>query len=389
MKKLSYKTFSKNKIQLIKSGKIYFDLLIKLITESSESIHIQTYIFSDDETGNLIVNALKIAAGNNVKIYVLVDGYASRNLSTVFIENLKRVNIHFRFFKPLFKNNNFYFGRRLHHKMIVVDEKYAVLGGINFSNNYNDLPETNAWLDYAVFAEGPIAKELNVLCWKTWNGFKRKRILKPSEEKNSIYNFKEDESSLCKISRNDWVRAKNEISTTYKEIFKNAEQQITIMCSYFIPGRSIRKHLRVAINNGVKIRLILAGQCDVKVAKSAERWMYDWLLRKNIEIYEYQPNVLHAKMCVVDESFVTIGSYNINNISAYASVELNLDIEDTRFAKKVTQTLDTIIKENCIQVTTAIHHKTNTILKKLYRWACYKIFRVVFFLFTFYFKQEE
>ncbi len=389
MKKLADKIFTQNKIQLIQSGKPYFDLLVKLITQATESIHIQTYIFDDDETGKSITNALKIAANKKVKIYVLVDGYASKDLSALFIENLKKENIHFRFFKPLFKNNNFYFGRRLHHKIIVIDSKFAVVGGINIADRYNDLSEINAWLDFAVFLEGPIAKELHVLSWKTWNGFKFKRIFKATDEKNILFNFKENETSLCKISRNDWVRTKNEISTTYKEIFENAEEQITIICSYFIPGRTIRKLLRIAIKNGVKVRLILASQSDVPIAKSAERWMYDWLLRKNIKIYEYQPTVLHAKMCVVDENFVTIGSYNINDISAYASIELNIDIDDSSFAKNVTQTLDTIIKEDCIQITTAIHHKTNTVFKKLYNWACYKIFRIVFFLFTFYFKQKE
>lgn len=389
MKKIVDKLFTENKIQLIQSGAPYFDLLTKLITQATESIHIQTYIFDDDETGKLIVNALKIAANKKVNIYVLADGYASKNLSEIFIKNLKEENIHFRFFEPFFKNNNFYFGRRLHHKMIVVDAKYAVVGGINIANRYNDFPETRAWLDYAVFTEGPIAIELYVLCLKTWNGFKAKRNLKLSEEKNVPFEFKENEISLCKISRNDWVRTKNEISTTYKEIFTNATQQITIICSYFLPGRTVRKQLKHATSKGVRVRLILASQSDVKIAKAAERWMYDWLLRNNIEIYEYQPTVLHAKMCVVDGIFVTVGSYNINNISAYASIELNVDIDDSAFAKKITQTLDTIIKEDCIQITNKIYQKTNTIFKQLYHWACYKIFRIGFFLFTFYFKQKE
>ncbi|WP_395057674.1 phosphatidylserine/phosphatidylglycerophosphate/cardiolipin synthase family protein [Flavobacterium sp.] len=389
MKNLVDKTYTKNKIQLIQSGKSYFDLLIKLITEATYSIHIQTYIFNNDETGKSIVNALKIASTKKVKIYLLVDGYASRYLSSIFIENLKKQNIHFRFFEPFFKKNNFYFGRRLHHKMIVVDAKYAIVGGMNIADRYNDCPNIKAWLDYAVFLEGPIVKELYELCLKTWNGFKVKRNLKPYEVENITYEFKENESSLCKISRNDWVRTKNEISTTYKEIFENAEQQITIICSYFIAGKTIRKQLRYAIKKGVKVRLILASQSDMKIAKSAERWMYDWMLRKNIEIYEYQPSVLHSKMCVVDESFVTIGSFNINDISAYASIELNIDIDDSSFAKKVTQNLDTIIKEDCIHVTAAIHHKTNTIFKQLYHWTCFKIFRITFFLFTFYFKQRE
>jgi cardiolipin synthase A/B len=387
MKNLSQDIYTLNKIKLIQSGKPYFDLLLKLITEATESIHIQTYIFNDDETGKSIVNAIKIAVKKKVKIYLLVDGYASKDLSEKFIENLKKENIEFRFFKPFFKNNNFYFGRRLHHKMIVVDSKYAVVGGLNIADRYNCCQEIKAWLDFAVFIEGPIVKELYVLCWKTWNGFIVNKTI--YAEKNISFEFKENEISSCRIRRNDWVRSKNEISTTYKQILETAEKEITIICSYFIPGSKAKKLLKFAINRGVKVRLILASQSDVPIAKSAERWMYDWLLRKNVEIYEYQPTVLHAKMCVVDNKFVTIGSYNINNISAYASIELNIDIKNDAFAKKVTQTLDAIIKNDCIKITTEDYHKTNTVFKRLYHWACYKVFRICFFLCTFYFKQQE
>ena len=389
MKKSNSDAFTENKIQLIKSGKPYFDLLLKLINEATESIHIQTYIFNDDQTGISILNSLKIAASKKVKIYLLVDGYASKNLSKKLIEDLKKETIDFRFFNPFFKNNNFYFGRRLHHKMIVIDAKYAVVGGMNIADRYNDCKKIKPWLDFAVFLEGPIAKELCVLCWKTWNGFMVNKTEEYCKGNNILFNFKETEIALCRIRRNDWVRAKNEISTSYQEIFSNSEKQITIICSYFIPGGIARKSIKKALKKGVKVRLILASQSDVKIAKSAERWMYDWLLRKKVEIYEYQPTVVHAKMCVVDQRLVTIGSYNINNISAYASIELNIDIENANFAKEVSQTLDAIIKNDCIQVTNEVHHKTNTIFKQLYHWVCYKIFRISFFLCTFYFKQQE
>jgi cardiolipin synthase A/B len=389
MENLVETAFTKNKIQLVQSGKPYFDLLLALIDQATESIHLQTYIYNDDETGKSITNALKIAARKKVKIFLLVDGYASKSLSKIFIENLKKENIQFHFFNPFFKNNNLYFGRRLHHKMIVIDAKYAVVGGLNIADRYNDCPKIKAWLDYAVLLEGPIAKELCILCWKTWNGFKVNKTYTYCEENNISFTFKERESSLCRIRRNDWVRTKNEISTSYQEMFKSAEKQITIICSYFIPGGKARKLLSDAVSKGVKVRLILASQSDVQIAKSAERWMYDWLLRKNIEIYEYQPTVLHAKMCVIDASFVTIGSYNINNISAYASIELNIDIKDANFAKIITQTLDTIIKDDCIQITNDVYRKTNTSLKQFYHWASYKIFRIAFFLCTFYFKQQE
>jgi cardiolipin synthase A/B len=260
---------------------------------------------------------------------------------------------------------------------------------MNIADRYNDLPECPAWLDYAVYLEGTIAKELCVHAWKSWNDFKKNMGLTPCEEKEIHFNFAENETSLVRMRRNDWVRRKNDISSTYIDMLRNADTHITIMCSYFLPGKIIRKLLRQASARGVKIKVIAAGQSDVKIAKSAERWMYDWLLRYNIELYEYQPTVLHAKVAVCDGKLCSIGSYNINDISAYASIELNIDVLDEPFSKKVAQNLETVIKNDCAIISKEKHLQNKNIFKQFYRWCCYKIFRIGFYMVTFYFKRKE
>jgi cardiolipin synthase len=100
----------------------------------------------------------------------------------------------------------------------------------------------------------------------------------------------------------------------------------------FFTGRTFRKKISRAVKRGVAVKVILAGTSDIKVAKHAERFLYDWLLKNNVEIYEYQETVLHAKVATYDGHFTTIGSYNVNNISAYASLELNMEIRDNEFA---------------------------------------------------------
>ena len=211
----------------------------------------------------------------------------------------------------------------------------------------------------------------------------------PCEEKQVLFNFKDDETSKVRMRRNDWVRRKNEISVTYVEMFRNAHSHITILCSYFLPGKIIRKLLSTASKRGVKISVITAGPSDVMVAKNAERWMYDWLLRNNIELYEYQPTVLHAKVAVCDSEWLTIGSYNINDISAYASIELNLDVRNTAFALSVEKKLEAIIQQDCVQITRESHAQTKNIFKQFIRWCSYKFIRVSFYLITFYYKQKS
>ncbi len=377
-----------NKVQLIRGGKQYFDLLLQLINQATESIHLQTYIFADDETGQQVAGALKAAAKRGVVVHLLADGYASKNLSQIFITALKDAGIYFRFFEPFFKSKQFYFGRRMHHKVFVVDATFAIVGGVNIADRYNDTVAQPAWLDFALFAEGELAKELCVLCWKTWNGFAANMGITPCEEKQLQFNFKDEEKKLVRMRRNDWVRSKNEISATYVEMFKNAQSNITILCSYFLPGKIIRRLLKNAAKRGVKIKVITAGPSDIMLAKYAERWMYDWLLRNKIELYEYQPAVLHAKVAVCDSDWLTIGSYNINDISAYASIELNVDVRNAGFAVYLEQKLDAIIENSCVHITKEKHLHSKNIFKQLIRWCSYQFIRVAFHLLTFYFKRR-
>ncbi len=380
---------AQNKIQLIRGGKQYFDLILQLINDAKDSIHLQTYIFNDDETGQEIANALKDAAKRNVTVHLMADGYASKNLPQHFVDELRRANIHFRFFEPFFKSKQFYFGRRMHHKIFLADAKFAVVGGINIANRYNDMPGKPAWLDFALYTEGELAKQLCVLCWKTWNGFAANMGITPCEEKLLQFNFKDEEKKMVRMRRNDWVRSKNEISASYIEMIKNAQSHITILCSYFLPGKIIRRLLKNAAKRGVQIKVITAGPSDIMLAKYAERWMYDWMLRNKIELFEYQPGVLHAKVAVCDGEWLTIGSYNLNDISAYASIELNIDVRNASFAVDIEQQLDAIIENYCVHITKEKHLHNKNIFKQFIRWCSYQFIRVAFHLLTFYFKQRR
>ena len=378
-----------NSVKLIKGGHDYFTMLTDLIDKATESIHIQMYIYADDETGQIVTNAILRAVKRNVKVYLIADGYASQNLSNSFIETVKKGGIQFRFFEPIFKSQHFYFGRRLHQKLVVVDQTYALVGGMNIANHYNDLPGKPAWLDFALFVEGDVVLQLCLLCWKTWKGFPIKMSSTLCDKKALFLSIYPEKNSLVRMRRNDWVRGKNEVSASYLEMLRTAKSDITILCSYFLPGKLIRYQINAAIKRGVKIRIITAGLSDIKMAKYAERWLYTWLLRVGVELFEYQENILHGKVAVCDDRWMTIGSYNINNISAYASIELNLDVQSNEFTKEVREKIDAIIQGSCIRIIPKDFIKTNSIYKKVGRWLSYHFIRFVLYLFTFYFTKQR
>lgn len=376
----------RNQVRLIHGGRDYFTEMLRMIREARESVHLQTYIFDDDETGNLVADELMAAGARGVRVYVLLDGYASRHLPEAFIKQLRNSKIHFRFFEPLLRSRNFYFGRRLHHKLLVTDLRYSLVAGINVSNRYNDLPGQPAWLDWAIYAEGEVSFELFKVCAEFW--YRSTKSARAAVAKAKMPAFPDSWECAVRVRRNDWVRRKNQISRSYIEMFNRAEKEIIVMSSYFLPGRVIRRNMLRALKRGVHVSVILAGTSDIPMAKFAERFIYRYLLRNGVRIYEYPKCVLHGKISTYDSNWVTVGSYNVNDISAYASVELNLDVLNDEFAAGVRATLRDIINKECEEVTNDELKKYNVIHRFL-QWWSYEVIRVLFYLFTFYFKQEE
>ena len=365
-------------VRLVRSGLEFFELLEDMIRHAKKVIHLQVYIFAEDDTGNRIAEALMAAARRGVGVFIIVDGYASQGLSEKFISRLKNSGISFRYFDPVLKSKFFYFGRRLHHKVITVDHK-GLVGGINISNNYNDTLTNGAWLDWALYVEGPVVKNLRQVC---------SARVKDYPETMDVPEYQSFQGCPVTVNVNDWVRGKREITRSYQKMLTNAKDTVTIMSSYFLPGKILRKYLQAAANRGVRIRIIVAGKSDINLAKHAEKHMYRWMLENNIEVYEYLPRILHAKLATCDGTWLTVGSYNINNISAYASIELNLLVQDGTFIENVQKRLDQIIDRHCRQVSIDELRKTNLFSRFLHR-SAYDIFRVVLFLFTFYFKEHK
>ncbi len=370
--------------RLVRSGLEYFELLEQLIYSAQERIHLQVYIYQEDQTGKQIANALIDAAKRGVKVFVVTDGYASQDLSNSFIRKLEFAGIQFRYFNPLLKSKYFYFGRRMHHKVIVVDGCKAMVGGINISNNYNDTIESSAWLDWALYVEREVASKLEIVCEDlrkfeilevTRTHLRRRKLVLPDQPVD--------------IRINDWVRGRKDITASYLKMLRNATSRVTIVCSYLLPGKLLRRNLRVASKRGIKIRLVMAGMSDLAVAKYSERYMYRWLQRNKIEIYEYKKNILHGKMAVCDGQWLTLGSYNVNNISAYASIELNLDVHNSEFTKQAEQKIEIIIQNDCKKITEEEYRSQDTLWNQFLQRSAYDIFRLLLFLFTFYFKPRE
>ena len=363
-------------IVLVRSGKDYFSRLESIIHNSEYEIHIQVYLFENDVTGNRIINALKEAASRHVKIYLILDGLGSFSFPLKIRNDLKQSGINFRFFAPLFSAYTFYLGRRLHQKIVVADSKVALIGGINIADKYHGTPTEKPWLDYAVQLNGEIAKPIQELCKAI---FLKKRRLH-SQKIKSIFHLQED--TLVRILQNDWLKRKNEISNGYIKSISNAKEEITIMGSYFLPGRRITQALKKAAKNKVRIRLILSGISDLPMTRRATCYLYSKLLSYDIELYEWNSSILHGKTAVIDSYWTTIGSFNLNNLSSYGSIETNVEINSPIFAQMYQAHLNQIIAQ-CQKITPQTLAISNTILAKFTNWISYYSTRIIEIIVTF------
>jgi cardiolipin synthase len=358
-------------IELVHSGEDYFSRLERIILESKSEIHIQTYIFDYDSIGKKIIAALKEAARRNVKIYILLDGFGSFSFPKEILDDLKQNGINIRFFSPLFSANSFYLGRRLHHKVVVSDSKIVLIGGINIADKYLGNDIVPAWLDYAVqIQDEKIGASLAKLCCDIY--FKKRRVSR--KKIDSVANYKGE--IAVNVLQNDWLKMKNEILKAYIKSIGEAQKEIVIVGSYFLPGRKLVATLKKASKNKVKIKLILSGISDLPMARRASCHLYSKLLRSNIELYEWKSSILHGKAAVVDNSWTTIGSFNLNNLSSFASIEMNVGINSAEFSNNYLNHLNQIMTQ-CERITPESLESRDGLYSKFINWVSYWITRII------------
>ena len=366
---------SGHSVELLLSGETFFAECEKRINNAKKFIHFQTYIVDDDVTGRRIVDALIRAAEKGVRVYFLLDAYGGSSFPKESIAKVEESGILFRKFSPGLITKGFQLSLRLHHKVLLVDGEVAIIGGMNFADRYHGSPEVKEWLDFAILIKGPECAHVLFLLKRLWN---KAFISRKERSRETVHNPEVfDDNIRVKVLQNNWYRNKIEILKSYRSALKHSHNRMIIMASYFLPGRNERKLLRNASRRGVDIKIVLAAQSDAVVFKRATSFLYDFILRNNIKIYEYLPSNLHAKVATVDGKWSTIGSYNLNHLSDYGSVELNADILDSQFAEMFEELLLEIIEKDCKQITFEehIHHKTW--LWQFFAWLSYQAIRIM------------
>jgi cardiolipin synthase len=368
---------------VLRGGEPYFSSLIRLIDEAKESIYLQVYILEADTTGMEVMNRLVEADRRGVKVFLLVDGFGSYGLFRRVYKVLEGTGIAHRYFAKVSFESFRQPARRLHIKVCVVDGSSAILGGINISDRYRGDVDAPPWLDYALAFSGPLCAIVKISC----DDIYQRRVVRKKNLDRAVntlldVQIQDPQGIKLRLSINDWLRGRNDISRSYRSAIRTASSEITVLNSYFIPSTRLLRMLIRAAKRGCRVRILLSSQSDVPVVKAAIRHLYARLLRSGIRIFEYTPAVLHAKVCIVDRKWCTIGSHNLNHLSEFFSMEMNVDVDDVDVSNSFAVELDGLFEGESKEILSEEFSRTRSWWVRIGDYLAFRVIRATRWLFS-------
>lgn len=331
-----------NRVDLLVCGTEFFPALIEAIHGARYEIHLETYIFEDDETGHSVTQALCGAARRGVHTRVMVDGFGGRAFPDTMMPLLSGAGVEVLIYRPevarlSLKRHRL---RRLHRKLAVIDGAIGFVGGINIIDDMHTPGHTPPRFDYAVRIAGPLLVPLHrttTHLWElvSWANFRHHHPLHPvvapdRSPRGDIH---------AALVLRDNIRHRRDIEDAYLHAIHTAQREIVLANAYFLPGRRFRKALTQAARRGVKVVILLQGRVEYALMHYASQALYGTLLARGVEIHEYRRSFLHAKVAVVDDDWATVGSSNIDPFSLLLAREANVIVRDRAFTAQLRASL--------------------------------------------------
>ena len=332
-----------NRITLLQSGTEYFPALIAAIDQAEREIHLETYIYANDQTGLDVTHALIRAAERGVNVKLLLDGYGAREFPTAWAEQMRTAGVSLLFFRPdtvTFRMRRYRL-RRMHRKMVVIDARVAFVGGINIIDDLNVTGSHVHRYDCAVRVEGPLLQDIYPVMRRLWWLVGWSRLgHRPRVTSYLPVVAGEAGEHRAEFLYRDNLNHRRDIEEAYLAAINSAQSQILIANAYFLPGRRFRQALVDAVGRGVQVTLVLQGRTDHRLFQMAERALYRFFLERGVKIYEYHVSELHAKAAVIDDIWSTVGSSNIDPFSLLLAREANVAVYGQAFAEELRTSLE-------------------------------------------------
>jgi cardiolipin synthase A/B len=333
MRKLSsFELVRDNRVDLLINGEATFESILEGVSQASEYVLFQFYMFHDDELGRQVQSALIERARAGVRVYVLYDEVGSGGLPRRYVDELREAGVEVSSFKPTQGwQNRFQLNFRNHRKMVVVDGKVAWVGGHNVGDEYMGRdPDFSPWRDTHVRIEGPAALQLQMTILGDWYWATRE-----TPTLNWQPHAVAGESPKVMILPTGPTGQFETASLFFVAALSGARERIWLSAAYFVPDDAVMKALELAALRGVDVRIITTGKPDSLPVYLAAFHYIERLRGLGIRFYAYAPGFMHQKVSLIDDRISTVGTHNFDNRSFRLNFEVMSIIVDEAFAAEM------------------------------------------------------
>jgi len=355
-----------HQLRLLEGGAQLFPALVQAMDAARHLIHLETYIFDFAGSALDVAYALERAALRGVNVRLVMDGVGTPEVPPAWAERLTRAGVQWRIYAPLGRVGLLIPSRwrRLHRKLCVVDGRVGFCGGINLIDDFNGLSMgrlSAPRLDFSLQVQGPLVADMLSTMERLWWRLQALRRMRQHEFRAA---WKALHGHLpvwepsaghmpgqgAALLWRDNVRHRHDIERAYLKAIGEAREEVVIANAYLIPGRKLRRALTLAAARGVRVRLLLQGKYEHFFQYHAARPVYATLLKAGVEILEYAPSALHAKVAVIDRRWATVGSSNLDPLSLLLAREANVVTRSPALVADLYGRLDELMRTQGVRV---------------------------------------
>lgn len=314
---------------------------LEAIRSAQSTIHFETFFVTPGQRAHDFAAAIAERAQAGVKVLLTVDAYGSKKMSPRYWQRLKAAGVEIRFFNPFNWKAPVDYLSRTHRKLLLIDSKIALVGGAGISDHWDGLAKlghTAPWFDFEIRYQGAVIAALEGTFFEQWTELEGAADLSAQ-----IFNPNFSGSSTMIVSPGDDPSYRSSsVRSLFHTLISVAQQRLWIASPYFLPDAETRKLLIQTHRNGVDLRILTSGsKSDKQYVYQASCELYGELVAAGIPIYEYQPSMMHAKVLLIDQHWVSAGSANFDPRSYFHNDELNLSSNHAALVSKVEQLFQT------------------------------------------------
>jgi cardiolipin synthase len=319
-----------NSITTLVNGREIFPAMLSAIRSARRSIDFETYVMWDGEIAKQFADALAERARAGVKVNAILDAQGTHSMGGENLERLRAAGVDVVKYHSIFWLDPRRFNNRSHRKLLVIDGKLGFIGGVGIADVWlgnGEAPEH--WRDNHYKVTGPVVAQLQAMFMDNWLKT-RGQVLNGPEYFPPLAPTGPYQAQAFKSSPR---QGQMDIHLMYLLAIASARHSLLIENAYFLPDDLMRKELVDAARRGAKVEIVVPGEhIDQKAVRAASRKHWPELLQAGVKIYEYQPAMTHVKLMVVDGTFVSVGSGNLDIRSIRLNDEANMNVLNSSFA---------------------------------------------------------